>query len=77
MPASRRIRERRKESGFFTEGSEGNEGDWTAFQRTVNAPTEIGQTVTRPTHTHNTNFSTGTNDTKPLYYDVVWIMRIK
>jgi hypothetical protein len=44
---------------------------------TVNAPTGIGQTVASPTHTHGTNQPTSTADTKPLYYDVVWIIRIK
>jgi len=44
---------------------------------TVTAQSGVGTTAGSGTHTHNTNFQSATFDTKPLYYDVVWIIRIK
>jgi hypothetical protein len=44
---------------------------------TVNAPTGVGQTIPSASHTHNTNFNTGSADGKPPYLNVVWIIRIK
>ena len=44
---------------------------------TTTAATGAGVSVPTAAHTHATNQPTGSQDTKPLYYDVVWIIRIK